>query len=75
MTHTLRITREFDDGHTVTTFDREQPGDARTEHDRLAARWKAAGYDYQRYADLLTLTHVRDVDGDLVIRETVTHIP
>lgn len=72
MSHTLRITHEYDDGHAVTT-ERPQPGDAKVEHDRLAARWKAAGWPFERDSARLTLTRVRNID--YWCRETVAHIP
>lgn len=73
--HTLHVETRFDDGH-VRTWATDQPGPATDAHAALAARWKAAGYDFDRDPAALTLTrHIPDLERGGPYAEVITHIP
>lgn len=73
MRHQLAVTTTFDDGHTATwTYD--QPGTADDAHDRLAARWKAAGATFERDRKALRLTRCYpEVERGGPYTDVVTH--
>lgn len=68
--HALAVTRTWDDGH-AETWTTEQPGPADEAHDRLAKRWREAGYDFER--DKAGLSLVRRRAEPAPHTETVTH--
>lgn len=73
MRHQLHIETTFDDGH-VRTWDYEQPGSAADAHAALAARWKSAGYTFERDRKALQLTRrIEDEDRGGPYVDVITH--
>lgn len=73
-THTVTSTYVHPDGWTREYVAERQPGTAADAHDHLARRWRAAGYDFTRDPNSLTLTREdRLGEPDLTSTLTVTH--
>lgn len=74
MSHTLRIETGYADGDT-TTWEYDQPGDARTAHTRLYRQWRDQRARFTRDRDAMTVR--REYDHPELGRyvQTVTHIP
>lgn len=72
--HHLVITTTFGDGHESTWTYYNQPGTAKEAHDNLAARWKAAGYEFDRDKAALKLSrHIADEDRGGPYTDHIAH--
>lgn len=73
-THHVVVITTFEDGHVSNWTYYNRPGAAKEAHDRLAARWKAAGYEFNRDRAALTLSrHIADESRGGPYTDTIAH--